>query len=199
LPIISPRPVTRRWIMECEFERVRKVQEYLSKSTHMLLVGVILTGLGGCQQEEAAWEQKNTEATREYEKGTQLLEEGDLDPAIARFTEAIRLNPDLAVAYHARGVIHGKKQEFEKAIVDLSEAIRLKPDYAEAYANRGCCYVANGDLDKGFADFDEALRLNPNEAKAYCGRGVAYTVKGEMERAKADLERAKELDPNIGM
>jgi tetratricopeptide (TPR) repeat protein len=114
-------------------ERIRKVQECLRKATHMVLVAVILTGLGGCQQEEPAWEQENTEATRQYEKGTQLLEAGDLDPAIACLTEAIRLNPDLAVAYHARGVACGKKQDFDKAIVDFSEAIRLKPDYSEAY------------------------------------------------------------------
>jgi len=78
---------------------------------------------------------------------------GDLDKAIADYTQAIRLDPDLAEVYGVRGLAYSQKGDFDKAIADCNQAIRLGPDFAEAYTNRGVAYDNKGDLDKAFADW----------------------------------------------
>jgi tetratricopeptide (TPR) repeat protein len=58
------------------------------------------------------------------------------DWAIADFTEAIRLRPDFATAYTARGYTSAAKKDYSKAISDVSEAVRLNPLSASAQGLR---------------------------------------------------------------
>ncbi len=89
---------------------------------------------------------------------------GELDNAIADFTETIRLNPKDAAAYGNRGVAYGQQGENDKAIADLSEAIRLAPRDPRPYAGRATAYQKKGQLDKAKADFAKAEELRRQRA-----------------------------------
>ena len=52
-------------------------------------------------------------------------------------TEAIRLDPQMDVAYMNRGRSYNGMGDYNKAILDLTEAVRLNPQNAKAYCNRG--------------------------------------------------------------
>src|SRR5262249_23039392 len=81
-----------------------------------------------------------------YNLGTCLQQKGQLDEAIRRYREAIRLKPDFAEAYTNLGVcLHGKGQ-LDEAIRRFREAIRLKPDLTNAYTNLGNCLREKGQL-----------------------------------------------------
>ena len=141
-----------------------------------------------------------TEATQkatpedEVNRGNALVKSGEPDDAIASYSNAIQLKPDLADAYFNRGYAYGESGNSDRAIADYSEAIRLKPNDAEAYYNRGYAYgEKKGDHDRAIADYSEAIRLKPDFAKAYHNRGVAYGKKGEKSNADADFAKAKEL------
>jgi transcription antitermination factor NusA-like protein len=88
----------------------------------------------------------------------------DLDTAIAKFTEAIRLQPDFAEAYLHRGDAYENKDDLDHAIADYGEAIRLKPDLAEAYHGRGSAYRAQGQSEKAITDFQRFDELSDPEA-----------------------------------
>jgi tetratricopeptide (TPR) repeat protein len=125
------------------------------------------------------------------------------DKAIADYTQAIRLDPNNAVAYRERGVALSQKGDNDKAIADYNQAIRLNPNYARAYINRGNAYDDKGDYDKAIADYNQAIRLDPNDALAYVGRGseyairgIVYAIKGDYDKAIADYTQAIRLDPN---
>ena len=53
------------------------------------------------------------------------LKKGDFDKAIADFSEAIRLNPKLTLAYWGRGSAYQNKGEVAKAEEDFAQAKRL--------------------------------------------------------------------------
>src|SRR5262249_5662959 len=100
-----------------------------------------------------------------------LPEQGDLDRAIADYSEAIRLDPKLPVAARNRGNAYKDKGDFDRAIADSSEPIRLAPEVEAAHPetiirrlahyNRGGAYESKGDFDRAIADFSEVIRLNP--------------------------------------
>jgi tetratricopeptide (TPR) repeat protein len=124
---------------------------------------------------------------------------GDLDRAIADYSEAIRLDPKYAVAYYNRAIAYKAKGDLDRAIADYNEAIRLEPKDARAYDYRGYAYQAKGDLDRAIADYNEAIRLEPKDALAYNNRGNAYQAKSNLDRAIADYDEAIRLDPKDGL
>ena len=118
------------------------------------------------------------------------------DQAIADLNQAIRLDPNNAVAYYNRGYAYKLKGDYDRAIADLNQAIRLDPNSVEAYISRGYTYYNKKDYDRAIADFNQAIRLDPNYAIAYNNRGNAYYNKKDYDRAIADYEAAMRINPN---
>jgi len=122
--------------------------------------------------------------------------------AIAAFDQAIRVDPEYALAYYNRGDVYRDKGEDDKAIADYDHAIRVEPKFAFAYNNRGNVYQAEGDYDKAIADYDHAirldpLRLDPKYAFAYYKRGDLYLDKGDYDKAIVDYDHAIRLEPEF--
>ena len=63
-----------------------------------------------------------------------------MEMAIQDPKSAIRLDPQLALAYNNRGDAYRDLGRYQKAIQDYNEAIRLDPQLALAYNNRGDAY-----------------------------------------------------------
>jgi tetratricopeptide (TPR) repeat protein len=144
------------------------------------------------------------------ERGKMFADRKDYETAVAAFSEAIIMDPNMAEAYRWRGralflganqaVGNGAFAEqthaYDRAITDLTQAIRLDPDNVEAYFYRGGAYFPKEDYNKGIADFTQAIRLDPDYAKAYYARGLVYAIKEEYGRAIADLETVLKLEPD---
>ena len=112
------------------------------------------------------------DAKEHIDRGAAWSKKGDLDKAIADFTEAIRLDPSNADAYFDRGLAFNRKGDYDKAIADFNETIRLDPTVANPFFLRGSAWASKGEEDKAIADYTEAIRLNPKFAGAYRSRGV---------------------------
>jgi tetratricopeptide (TPR) repeat protein len=132
-------------------------------------------------------------------KGNDLVARGDLDGAIAAYTEASRLDPRSREAYLGRGVARYLKGQFAQAIADATEAIRIDPRYAPAYRNRGRDHAADGGWSKAVADFTEAIRLAPEDARAYCERATILNRLGRHVQAIVDATEAIRLDPRLAL
>jgi len=128
-------------------------------------------------------------------RGAAYADKGDLDHAIADFSQAIALDPKNAVFYDDRGDAYRDKNDDDHAIADFDQAITLDPKNAMAYKGRGAAYYDKSDLARAIADFDQAITLDPNYTAAYVNRGVAYRAKGDLDHAIADDSRAIALDP----
>ncbi len=120
---------------------------------------------------------------------------GDFDRAFADFDAALRLDSNLAAAYHNRGYAWELKGEHERAIADYNEAIRLNPKDAVSYNNRGHSWQHKNDPDRAIADYTGAILANPKYALAYRNRGLAYNRKGAFDLAIADFDRLIGFDP----
>ena len=105
--------------------------------------------------------QRRREAVIHNNRGVTYANKGDYDCAIEAFTQAIVLNPDLAMAYSNRGGAYRDKGDYDRAIEDCGRAIALNPNLATAYSNRGGAYEREGDYDRAIEDFNKAIGPNP--------------------------------------
>ena len=94
-----------------------------------------------------------------YTAGVNLLNAAQYDEAVSSFDMVIRVLPEMAKAYHYRGLAHYNEDRFELALEDFIKAIELKPVFPEAFRNRGVLHLNQGNLRKGIEDLEEAIRL----------------------------------------
>jgi hypothetical protein len=81
----------------------------------------------------------------------------NLDPALQDLNEAVRINPQLAVALANRGDVWRRKDDVARALADLNEALRIDPSITPAYVTRGLVLEKTGDADRARADYQTAL------------------------------------------
>ncbi len=98
-------------------------------------------------------------------------ERGACAEAVAAYTRAIALEPDLAAAYNNRAITRMHQQRYADALADLDQAISLRPTYANALMNRGDIYNYYGPINYGraVADYDRVIALGATQGTSVCG------------------------------
>jgi tetratricopeptide (TPR) repeat protein len=117
----------------------------------------------------------------------------DSQKAIEYLNETIRLQPDFANAYGARGNAYGNQRQYQLSLEDYDKAIFLKPDKAAFFNNRGNVYKDLNKYQLAIEDYNEAIRLKPDNAEAYHNRGNAYFIQGNKSLGCSDAQKACEL------
>lgn len=100
-----------------------------------------------------------SEAETLYRQGVLQYEKGNLEAAIALYTESLALNPASPETYSARAGAYGNLKDYEAAIADYSAAIDLDEDLAPAYGGRGLAKALQGELNEGVHDLWTAAQL----------------------------------------
>jgi Flp pilus assembly protein TadD len=94
-----------------------------------------------------------------FNQGIDHLQSNELEHAVEAFTEAIQLDPELAVARNGRGAVYALIGDADKGIADCTEAIRLAPQEARFYRTRALIYREAGEQSKAHADFAKSEEL----------------------------------------
>jgi tetratricopeptide (TPR) repeat protein len=133
-------------------------------------------------------------AAKCIEAGRAAHAASDLEQAIAKFGEALRLAPS-PQAYGLRGRAYAEHGDDSQAWSDFDRAIELDPTQAEAFAARSWLRAMRGEYEQGFADVNEAIRLDPKRAEAYVTRAALFRYTARKELSDADDRSAKRIDP----
>jgi tetratricopeptide (TPR) repeat protein len=130
------------------------------------------------------------------EKGNELFNAKEFQKAIEAYDHAIRVNPNIAEAYHIRGLSKAKLGQYANSIKDFDHATRINPNYHLAYHNRGGSKATLGRYTAAIEDYNHVIRINSNYHLAYCGRGAAKADLGQHTAAIEDFDHAIRINPN---
>ncbi len=131
------------------------------------------------------------------EEGYALIELKRYEEALATYEQAIRLDPNYALAYNSKGSTLVELKRYEEALAACEQAIRLDPNLARAYNTKGITLHYLKRYEEALAADEQAIRLDPNLARAYNSKGAALHYLKRYEEALAACEQAIRLDPNL--
>jgi adenylate cyclase len=145
----------------------------------------------------------STDAYDAYLKGMQAYNARtteNLYKAIRYFQQAIRLDPNYALAYAQLGSVYtvlpeNTSMSYEeanaKAMPMVQKALSINPNLAQAHAVLANIYTSEHKIDEAKAELLKTLALDPNNAAAHYGYGVLLPLK----EALAQFEQTAELNP----
>ena len=156
---------------------------------------------------------RNPAAFDAYLRGSKALRSGlgdsSLQSAIAAYTEAIRLDPNYALAYADRsralsayaggaGIPSGTavRELFDRAQADARQATRLAPELAEGHFALAF-FFEFGSLDFTHASeaYERAMALAPGNAELLSEAGRFSALMGHFDAGLVAAHRAVALDP----
>lgn len=118
-----------------------------------------------------------------YEAGLVCWQGGDTECALQYFNWAIKINPEFAPAYVARGSVYLAKGWLDLALADADRAIAADPDAASAYALRGEVLRLLGLYTQAAQAFEQAIALDPAlEKDMFRSRWLAACASDDSER-----------------
>ena len=113
--------------------------------------------------------------------------------AIANYSKAIELSPNLTEAWTRRGVTYLDMKELDQALHDLNQAVRLSPSAFKTHYNRGRVFLEKGLFQEAINDLHHATSINGKHARAYRLMGDAYSRMGDEENAAMYWEMAEQV------
>lgn len=119
----------------------------------------------------------------------------DIDGAVGKFDEAIKLDPSNALAYSSRGRAYIEKERYDDALADFNEAIRLDAKITSAYVGRGDVYWKKRDLGRALADYSTAIELDSKLSDVHTKRGKVLAEQGAPDKAVTEYDQAVKLSP----
>lgn len=129
--------------------------------------------------------------------GYALLTRGDVAGALARFDEALRLDPKYAGAYANKGEAFLHQRRFSDAARAFQTAFEIKPQGLSARVRSlyGAALLELGRLDEAMEQFTAAISRDPQLTDAYYNLGNALRLAGRRESAVAVYQDALRVDP----
>ena len=125
--------------------------------------------------------------------------------AVDGFTQALRLDPDYALAYAGRSLAlspfnlatraPNTRASSERAVADARKSIALAPDLADGHLALAVAYESLLEFTRANEAYERALTLAPTNAHVLRDYGLFAMFMGKSDSGLTMLRRAVALDP----
>jgi len=134
-------------------------------------------------------------ARKEYEKGSEALEKGDLANAEKSLHKAIDQYPKFAEAWMRLGDVEQRKKNVDGAIQNYQEAINADPNFPLPYLRMAFLSAAIQNWDQARRLSEHLLSLDPvNYPLGYYYCAIAEFNLKQLDKAETNALRAESLD-----
>ena len=139
-----------------------------------------------------------------YAEGERLINEGQLQAAVEKFSEGLALDDHFrqryVTMYAQRGFAHQRLGNVTEAVEDYSRAIEMEPpiNQAQYHFHRGMCFgKMEGMEERAVEDYTRSIELYPDHPGPYHLRGkLLVDVFERYKDAIGDFDRLAELAPH---
>jgi predicted O-linked N-acetylglucosamine transferase (SPINDLY family) len=136
------------------------------------------------------------EADRILESGHPLEDAGDIDAALGRYREAVRLAPDYSRGHMNVGNILRKMERWDEALTAYRAATRCEPSSARTRFNLGSLLLELDRYQDAERELLQAMLLDPQLADAAVLLADLYETTNQFDQADEQFTRALNLRPD---
>ena len=158
---------------------------------------------------EAALRIDPIDAEAHYFRANILYRQRSVREAIAGYTVAVGLRPELIQAHQgpapqdrltdyspALAELHWVAKPARR-ILELNTLMEANPRQANLFKERAAEYYRLRNYVQAIADYTSSLQIQPHVANVFYLRGVAYEQLGQLDRAQEDYQRAIAINPQL--
>jgi tetratricopeptide (TPR) repeat protein len=95
-------------------------------------------------------------------RGSDEMQGGNLEQAIATYSEVILRKPDFAEGWNRRATAYYLASEYQRSLEDCDEVLRRNPNHFGALSGAGQIHFALENYELALVWFRRALEVNPN-------------------------------------
>jgi len=136
------------------------------------------------------------QAQSAFQKGFELLQQGQCEEADLLFSNAHALDPGNIDTLNLLGIRQYQEQNYPEAIRLLTKANRLSGESAQTLSNLGLVHIAIENFEKALGFFDLALRIDSTTPEIHNNRGNALKGLNKNDAALEAYKSALHLRPN---
>ena len=125
----------------------------------------------------------------------------NLTQAASQIKTALKINPNLALAYYAQGFIHRTEGKHTEALASFTKSLEIDDAYARAHAQRGAELLYIGHPEEALCAVRKAIELTP---PGHYTLGMFYWIMGRTHFFMQDyketipcLRRSIEMWPTL--
>ena len=130
-------------------------------------------------------------------KGQIQLHKGDSAGAVDSLQNALRKDPDSAIAHYQLGLAYEQQHNDARAESEWRDAVRLRPDLTDAQRALAALELKNGELDALLQTAQQIITAQPNSADGYLLKAVAEQNRQRYAEAQQDAQHAMQVAPQI--
>jgi tetratricopeptide (TPR) repeat protein len=135
---------------------------------------------------EPSW----AKAEKHYLLGNNLLKHKKIEKAIRCYRQAIKLKPDLIVAYQRLGEILTNQKKYQQLIVLFRQGVKFNPDNPQFHFCLGQVLTAQQKWQQASLHYCKTIELERNFAVAYYSWGAVLTQQKKWQKAKQCYQQA---------
>jgi rhomboid protease GluP len=170
--------------------RVAPAHDDYVKRIGVLLVGVAMVAGG------IFWLQYSKGYLVHFQKGIELLKQGQLDQGIEQVQKTVIARPNFLPGYASLAHAYLAKKDYANAAAQMERIITLSPRDENAYFRLGLIYLDQQAWAKAQDTFTQLLKINPNSADGHIGLASALSGLHQDAESLAEFQRAAAIDPN---
>ena len=109
---------------------------------------------------------------------------GQLEEAIAAYSEAIAAAPTDETLYSNRSATYAKLERFKEALDDGKRAVSLQPKWGKAYSRAGLAALKGADEEASYWFYANGLRYDPSNSELLRGRDACLQALMAIDTAR---------------
>ncbi|MEL6580417.1 MAG: tetratricopeptide repeat protein [Cyanobacteria bacterium J06621_12] len=125
------------------------------------------------------------------------FEQNKFDSSIAACQEALRVNPEMGVAYKVWGNCLQRDGKSAEAIGIYAKALEAKADMAEIYSNLGSIYARQKKWQQAIEHYQKSIIINPNLATPHRNLARIWDELKEYDKSAESFFKAINLEPSL--